>query len=166
MKRTIAFDDCLSVTGQTPRKKLVRPSLTSILRTTCVLDLYARAPAASSINRVLTFSPGVNTSTLSATPAQRPAVKLPNKVVFPDASLGIILRADSKVRKRIPDFDALEIQNAAPPVYSLATPCSRTVDSRIRMGDCAALVRPRDSCARVLTYSVGYYIQSLAVAGW
>jgi hypothetical protein len=156
VKRTIAFDDCLSVTGQTPRKNPDGPSTVSMLRTACGVDLYTRAPATSSINRVLMFSLGVSTSILSATPAQRPAIMFPNTVVLPDVSLGIMLRAVSNVRNRMPDLEALEMQNAPPPVYSLAIPCSRIVDCRIPKGDCAVLPCPRNSCCRVLTYSVGY----------
>lgn len=57
----------------------------------------------------------------------------------------------------MPDLEALEMQNAAPPVYNLMTPCLRTVDRRILIGDCAVVACPLSSCCRVLTYSVGYF---------
>jgi hypothetical protein len=84
-------------------------------------------------------------------------MRLPDTVVFPDTSFGIAFRAASKVRNLIPDFEALEMQNAKPPVYSLGSPCSLTVDIRIRRGDSGLPAFPRSNCCRVLTYSVGYF---------
>lgn len=86
-------------------------------RITAPVELYLLAPARSSTILVLILSPGVTTVILSTTPAATPASMLDILVGLPVAgSVGSLLRTVSKVRKRTPDFDALEMQNAAAPL--------------------------------------------------
>lgn len=158
MKRTTALADCLSVTGTSPRYRPSTPSAATIRLVTCQLDVltFPEALERLSIIFVFTFSPGVNTVTLSAIPAHAPASILPMTDILPVCgSRGKRFLAKSNVANRTADLELFETQNVPAPVYSDRAPFCLRVWIRSLIGE-ACLPLFVASCCFVFMYSVGY----------
>lgn len=68
---------------------------------------------------------------LCTTQTRSPASTFPDTATYREASIGMYCSGMSKMRKRMLDFETLETQKAAPPVYNRPRSSLRIVEMEI-----------------------------------